>query len=311
MRWKPIRKKVKYKVLYQFIMLLFWLADHLPRQWTLGIYKQLGILAYHLFLSVRSLIAKHLNYAYDTKIKSSDLKKFTRKMFVNMAKNVADIFIARPFAKIEDLDSLVDYEGLHHLEKAYQKGEGVIALTCHMGAFELIGQALSFRYPTNILGKKLHNPNLDQLVVNYRTSHGANAVHSGERMLKIIRMLKKGEVVAILIDQDIPKVKGVFVDFYGKPAYTPIGAAWLALNTNAVVVPMAISRQTDERHLLRILAPVEVRKTGDSEHDLKENTQRFTHALEQLIRQDPTQWVWMHKRWKTQPQDVAMQKMAT
>lgn len=311
MRWKPIRKKIKYAALYQFIMLLFWLADHFPRRWTLAIYTQLGVLASHLLVSVKTLIAKHLHYAYGTEINRSQLKKFTRKMFVNMAKNVADVFIARPFRKVEELDKLIGYEGLHHLEEAYQKGEGIIALTCHMGAFELIGAALAFRFPTNVVGKKLHNPTMDQLVVNSRKGHGANVVYSGEGMLKIVRMLKKGEVVIILIDQDISKVKGVFVDFFGKPAYTPIGAAWLALNTHAAVVPMAISRQPDERHLLKILPPVEVRRTGDSEHDLKENTQRFTNALEQLIRQDPTQWVWMHRRWKTQPKDVAVQNMAT
>jgi Kdo2-lipid IVA lauroyltransferase/acyltransferase len=311
MRWKPLRKKVKYAALYQFIIVLFWMAEHFPRKWILAIYKQLGILSYHLLVPVRALITKHLNYAYGTEVTRMHLKEFTRKMFINMAKNVADVFIARPFRKVDELDGLIGYEGLHHLEEAYQKGEGVIALTCHMGAFELIGAALAFRYPTNVVGKRLHNPKMDQLVVNSRKGHGANVVYSGEGMLKIVRMLKKGEVVIILIDQDISKVKGVFVDFYGKPAYTPIGAAWLALNTNAVVVPMAISRQPNEQHLLRILPAVEVSRTGDSEHDLKENTQRFTHALEQLIRQDPTQWVWMHKRWKTQPKDIAMQKMAT
>lgn len=311
MRWKPLRKKVKYAALYQFIMLLFWMAKHLPRKWILTIYKQLGILSYHLLVRVRALVAKHLSYAYGTEITRPDLKKFTRKMFINMAKNVADVFIARPFRKVDELDSLISYEGLHHLEEAYQKGEGVIALTCHMGAFELIGAALAFRYPTNVVGKRLHNPKMDQLVVNSRKGHGANVVYSGEGMLKIVRMLKKGEVVIILIDQDIPKIKGVFVDFYGKPAYTPIGAAWLALNTNATVLPMAISRQPDDKHMLKILPAVKVDRTGDSEHDLRENTQRFTYALEQLIRQDPTQWVWMHKRWKTQPQDITMQKMAT
>ncbi len=308
MRWKPLRKRIKYAALYHFIRLLFWLADHLPRKWTLAFYQQLGLLSYRLLLPVRSLIAKHLDYAYGSKMSRIRLREFVKEMFVNMSKNVADVFIARSFRKTEELDKIMSFEGLNYLEEAYQKGEGVIALTCHMGAFEIIGAALAFRFPTNVVGKKLHNPRLDQLVQNSRRGHGAKVIYSGEGMLKIVRLLKKGELVIILIDQDIPKIKGVFVDFYGKPAYTPIGAAWLALNTQASVVPMALIRQADDRHVLKVMPPLEVSRTGNNETDLKENTQRFSLSLEQLIRQNPAQWVWMHERWKTKPKDVAMQE---
>lgn len=305
MRWKKIRKKVKYAVLYKFIKLLFWLADSFPRKWTLAVYQQLGVFAFHLMKPVRKLIAQHLQYAYGTDFRPSQINSFSRKMFVNMSKNVADVFIARAYRTKEDIEQVVDYQGLQHLENAIQKNQGVIVLTCHLGAFELIGQFLSFRYPTSAVGKRMHNPKMDKLLMDFRSGYGAKVIYSDEGLLKPLRILQKGEVFIILIDQDIPKGKGTFVDFFGKPAYTPIGAAWLALKSNAAVVPMAIHRLPNERHLVTILPEVEVSRSGNNEQDIQENTQRFTNALEHLIRQEPSQWVWMHKRWKTQPRAKA------
>lgn len=303
MRWKKIRKRVKYAALYKFIKLLFWLTDSFPRKWTLAFYHQLGLLAFYLMKPVRKLIANHLQYAYGKEINTQEIKAFSRKVFVNMAKNAADIFIARSFRTKKDIEKIVDYQGLQYLESAIQKNKGVIALTCHLGAFELIGQFLSFRYPTSAVGKRMHNPKMNKLLMDFRSDYGARVIYSDEGLLKPLRVLQKGEVFIILIDQDIPKGKGTFVDFYGKPAYTPIGAAWLALKSDAAVVPMAVHRLPNERHLVTILPEVEVSRSGSNEQDIQENTQRFTNALEELIRQEPSQWVWMHKRWKTQPND--------
>lgn len=304
-RKKRIRKKVKYSFLYQFIMGLFWLAAHVPRKWTLAIYEKLGRIAYYIFPQERKRIREHIQHALADEANSIDPDQFSKTLFRNIAKNVADIFITRSFTTAAELDRFVSTQGFEHLEKAYQRGNGVIGLTCHMGAFELVGPNLSLRgYKTSIVGRKLKNPKMDQLLVEYRKNHGSKVIYSGEGVLKLVRALKKGEIIGLLIDQDIRWAKGLFVDFFGKPAYTPIGAAWLAQSTEAAVVPMAIRRLPDDQQVVTMLPELEISKTGDTEHDLQINTQRFSDALEQLIRLDLTQWVWMHKRWKTKPEDV-------
>nr|WKN35491.1 lysophospholipid acyltransferase family protein [Tunicatimonas sp. TK19036] len=306
MTWKKrIRKKVKYKILYQFIQGLFWLAAHVPRRWTLAIYESLGRIAYYIFPQERKRIHSHLQYALGSQAQTIAPGQFSRALFRNLAKNVADIFITRSFTTSDELDQFVNTEGFEHLEKAYKRGKGVIGLTCHMGAFELVGPNLSLRgYKTSIVGRKLKNPKMDQLLVDYRKHHGSKVIYSGEGVLKLVRALKKGEIIGLLIDQDIRWAKGLFVDFFGKPAYTPIGAAWLAQSTEAAVVPMAIRRLPNEQHVVTMLPELDISKTGDTEHDLRINTQRFSDALEQLIRMDLTQWVWMHERWKTKPEDI-------
>ncbi|MBI4553118.1 MAG: lysophospholipid acyltransferase family protein, partial [Candidatus Latescibacteria bacterium] len=116
----------------------------------------------------------------------------------------------------------------------------------------------------------------------------------------VLRALRRGDVVGLLIDQDT-RVQGTFVDFFGQPAYTPVGPAVIALRTDAPVVPMAIHRQPDDTHLITVLPPIEPVRSGRWDEDMHEATRRYTGAIERLIRQAPTQWVWMHERWKTKP----------
>jgi KDO2-lipid IV(A) lauroyltransferase len=303
-KFKPIRKKVKYAVLYPFFQLLLWQAAFFPRRWTLALYRKLGLIAYHLFPKQRALVTRHYNYAFDKQMSAQEAIAFNKKLFANIATNAADLFIANRFHKLEDYQRWIDYEGMHHIEQAYQEGNGVIVLTCHMGAFDLIGSILAVQYPTNIIVRELHNPKLNSLLLRSRTRLGAKIFYSGDNMLKVVRHLHQGEIVILLIDQDIKRLKGVFVDFFGKPAYTPIGATWLALNTEAKVIPMAIRQKQNRRHQVTVSPPVPVTYSGDRENDLQENTARFSLALEQLIKLDLTQWAWMHRRWKTKPKDL-------
>ncbi|MEM6842652.1 MAG: lysophospholipid acyltransferase family protein [Bacteroidota bacterium] len=301
----PLRKRIKYKLLYRFVLGLLWLASHFPRKWVLGIYGLLGRLAYRLFPNERKIIAKNLNYALGEEAKAIDKQQFSKTLFRKLAKNVADIFISHSFRSSADLENIIEVEGFEHFEQAYQRGKGVIMLGPHLGAFEMVASYISSHgYKLNIVGRKLKNPTLDKLLVNHRTQFGAKSIYSQEGVLTLVRALKRGEVMAILIDQDVKWAKGIFVNFFGKPTYTPIGAAWLAQSTQAAVVPMAIHRLPNEQHKITVLPEVEIAKTGNTEVDLQTNTQRFSDVLEKLIRMDLTQWVWMHERWKTRPEDV-------
>lgn len=303
-RFKYIRKKAKYALLYPFIKLLLWQAKVFPRKWTLAVYKRLGLIAYHLFPEQRALVTNHYNYAFDTQMTPKEADAFNKKLFANIATNAADLFISTGYSKKEDYHRWIDYEGTHYLKEAYQEGNGVIVLTCHMGAFDLVGRILALQYPTNIIVREHRNPKLNDLLLQNRTKLGAKIFYSGDSMLKVVRLLNKGEIVIILIDQDIRRMKGVFIDFFGKSAYTPIGGTWLALNTKSKVIPMAIRQKEDYRHQVTVKPPVPVTRSGNKEQDLLENTERFSRALEDFIRQDPAQWTWMHRRWKTKPADV-------
>jgi len=300
---KRLQKKIKYAVLYRFIQTILWLAAHFPRPWILAFYEQLGKIAYRFFPDVKQQIQNNLKHALGTEASEINQEEFTRKLFSNLSKNVADIFISHSPPAWEKLLKNIKVEGLEYFDEAYQRGNGVIMLGPHLGAFEMVGTYLSHRgYQVNLVGRKLKNDTLDALLVKHRSRYGARTIYSQESVLTLVRALKKGEAAAVLIDQDVSWAKGVFVDFFGKPTYTPIGAAWLAQSTNTAVVPMAIHRLPNEEHQITFLPELDITKTGNTENDLQTNTQLFSKVLEKLIRQDLTQWVWMHERWKTQPE---------
>ena len=128
--------------------------------------------------------------------------------------------------------------------------------------------------------------------------HDVNVIYRDESPRKILKVLKENRIVGIVADQDVESVEGVFVDFFGHPAYTPAGPAALARASGASLIPVLIMRENG-KHSLVVEKPIELADTGDKEKDLVENTRRWSSVIESYIRKYPEQWVWLHRRWKT------------
>ena len=299
---KKLRKELKYNSLFLLVKSLIWLSGIFPRLWVLSFYGTLGKLAFIFAKKSKRRTIKHLTMAYGKEKPKEEIHQMASEVYENIGKNFADIVRMLNVKSLDKLEEVLDTYGLEHLENAYKKGKGVICLTCHLGAFELNATNISLRnYPLIIIGTRMKDPKLDALLVNNRTSRGAENIYRGEDTIKLIRGLKSGKLVCILIDQDT-KVKSTFVDFYGMQASTPIGATILALKTDAVVVPMSVTLGKDNRQKMVFKPAIEVIKTGNYEEDLVTNTEIFSKSLEDFIRENPTQWVWMHERWKHRPE---------
>jgi KDO2-lipid IV(A) lauroyltransferase len=103
-----------------------------------------------------------------------------------------------------------------------------------------------------------------------------------------------------MLDQNMTRTEGVFVDFFGRPACTTPGLAYLAAQSQAPVVPIFLLRNPDHRHTFRVLPVID--PPPDRQPDtMREYTQRYTAVLEGVIREHPDQWIWIHRRWRTQP----------
>jgi Kdo2-lipid IVA lauroyltransferase/acyltransferase len=296
---------MKYEAIYVCIRSLIFTSGLIPRKLLLSLGSTIGKLAYKFMHKTRNLTIEHLKMAYAKDLSEPEIAALSRKVFINIGKNAMDTIQAYNVRKLAAMEKIVSVEGIGHFDQALAQGKGLIALACHRGAFELIADVMTLKgYKTNVMGAALQNKKLDELLVNYRTAKGAKYIQIGQETLSVIKALKKGEVLAILIDQDKGKVKGTFVNFFDKPAYTPIGAALLALKTGASVVPTAIRRLPDDTHRITFLPALELIRTGQEELDLKVNTQLFTRYIEAFIREVPEEWVWMHERWKHQPEQV-------
>jgi KDO2-lipid IV(A) lauroyltransferase len=118
----------------------------------------------------------------------------------------------------------------------------------------------------------------------------------------MLKILKDAGTIGILADQNTMPEEGVFVDFLGVPACTTTGIARVALHTGAAVVPgYAVWDESLQKYRLQFEPPLELIRTGDTDRDILENTQRFAKVTEEIIRKYPQQWVWVHARWKTRP----------
>ena len=298
---RPAIKRIKYHFLYLLVKGLLLLVYYSPRNFVLRFCGFLGLLSYYLVSGARKKTILHLSMVYGAKKSEKEIKGMAKRVFQMIGKNTADVLRSVHMKDISDLRKITAVSGEEHLQKALASGKGVIVLTAHVGAFDLVGTYLAMMdYRPQIIGTKLKDEKLNQLLTQNRSRRGAEAIERGKDTLKVMRNLKSGGLLAMLIDQDT-KVKSVFVDFMGIPASTPIGAALFALRTGAKVIPMGIHLDQSNRQQLKIFPEVKITNTGNEADDLLQNTLILSKASEMLINQDPTQWVWMHERWKTKP----------
>jgi KDO2-lipid IV(A) lauroyltransferase len=298
---RPVKKKIKYSAIYYFVRCLIFISKLMPRQSWLSFCGFLGKLAYLFSGKSRRRSIAHLTLALGNEKSPAEILALCKRMYVMLGMNGGDILRAMSVRTLADLDKFLVVHGYENFERATAKGKGVIFLTCHLGAFDLQITVMSLRgLKPNIIGTPLKDERLNELLFNYRNAYGAVAVERGKETLRLLRSLKSGGLVAILIDQDT-KVKSRFVNFFGRSAATPVGAAILALKTGAAVVPTYIYLGEDKLQHMHILPEIPLEITGDEEADMITNTQSYTQFIEEQIRKRPEQWVWMHERWKTKP----------
>ena len=207
----------------------------------------------------------------------------------------------------ENIERVVVLDGHENFLAGQSRGKGVIYLTGHIGAWELSSYAHAlYGFPLHYMARPLDNEPLDGLVNRYRGLSGNKPIYKNEAARVMLRVLKDAGTVGILADQNTMPDEGVFVDFFGTPACTTTGIARVALHTDAAVVPgYAFWDENLRKYRLRFEPPVELVRTGDTERDVLENTQRFAKVLEEIIRRYPGQWVWIHARWKNRPKGEA------
>jgi KDO2-lipid IV(A) lauroyltransferase len=229
-------------------------------------------------------------------------KNVTRKMVRNLGWMAAE-FARLPRLTKENIEDVVILEGHENFLEGQRRGKGVLYLTGHIGAWELSSFAHAlYGYPLHYMARPLDNKRLDALVNQHRCASGNRPIFKNESARVMLKILKDSGTVGILADQNTLPAEGVFVDFFGKFACTTTGLARVALHTGAAVVPgYAYWDETTQKYRLRFEPPVELIRTGDTERDVFENTQRFAKVIEEIIRKHPDQWVWVHKRWKTRP----------
>ena len=267
-----------------------------------------AVLAHLLFLGTRrwkAVARGNLELAFP-ELDAASREKIVRGVYDNLGRVV--LSVARmPRLTSANIGEWIEYDGFEHYEWALQKGRGVMFLTAHLGNWELSAFAHAlFGNPMHVLVRPLDNPSLDRLVDRYRSLAGNQTIRKQDAGRKVLRALRNNEAVGILIDQNTMGEDRVFVDFFGRKASATSAFVKLAQRSGAVVIPgFALWRPEAGRYVLKFYPPLEWISTGDAAADLVGNTQLCQSVLERVVREHPDQWLWIHRRWKTQPEGAA------
>ena len=206
-------------------------------------------------------------------------------------------FARFPQMNRKNISDWIRYEGLEHYLNAKKAGRGVLIPTAHLGAWELSAFAHALMTePMHIMIRPLDNLRVDRLIEQRRQLSGNHLIGKWDSARAVLRALQQNQAVGVLIDQNTSLEEGVFVNFFGTPASANAAFAKIAARTGATVVPgFALWSAEENGFVLRFYPAIAM--TGDVQAD----TQRLHSFLEQVIRQHPDQWLWIHRRWKTRP----------
>jgi KDO2-lipid IV(A) lauroyltransferase len=193
----------------------------------------------------------------------------------------------------------VRLQGMDRIKKILDSGKGIISLVSHFGCWELQGAAWSVAgWPLAVVAFPQSNKQVDALILKNRTSTGMEIIYTGHHgTVRALRVLREGGVVGLLADQNAGK-DGLRLPFFGRDCSVTKAPAVLARKTGAVMIPMFMVREKDGTFTNHVLPEVKVDKTENLEKDIEVTTRRFLKVQEDFIREHPSQYFWVHRRWK-------------
>ena len=225
-----------------------------------------------------------------------EIRRISIRMFRNFAKYLVDFF---RFTKIdkEYVRNSVRLENLHYLDEALAKGRGVIALSAHLGNWELGGAVVGILgYPLWVVVLPHKNKKVNDFFNAHRKSKGIGVIPLGMAVRKCFELFKHNEMVALVGDRDFNE-RGPVLDFFGKASYFPEGPAAFALKTGAIISPVFVLRNQDDSFTLKFEKPIEVKPGVNKENDLLEIISSYKIIFENYIRAYPDQWYIFRRFW--------------
>jgi len=229
---------------------------------------------------------------------NAEIDVLVKKVFQNTGRTLAEVSRLRQLGQ-NGARKIVELESLQHLIKAKREGNGCIVLTAHFGNWELLGgMATTLGFKIHFLIASQHNLLVNDFLINLRKEMGVGIIPLERSAREVFKVLKANEIVAIVADQHA--ASGIKLNFLGREALVPKGPALFSIRKKAPVCPYLIRRERFDRHIVMAGPMIYPPDSGDEEADIRYITQKYTSFFEDGIRQWPDQWLWTHRRWKTE-----------
>ena len=271
---------------YKMVMFMSRVCCHLPYGLLMAVGRVLGNLYYLLISKQRERAVAQMMPALG--IDEAEARELVKESFVNLARNVLEILYMPALKNKENFSRFVEIDHLERMQEAIAEGHGVVVLTGHIGTWEWLSAAFTMNgLPVTAIAKP--QPNIQY----------TNALDDLRKTINV-QIFSRG--TSELMAAARAEGKPVLIDFTGFGCVNcPMGPAVFARKFHSPVIPAFILRQPDGKHKVVIGEVMRYNDTGNPDEDLFEFTVRMTKIVEQVIRENPTQWLWFQKRWNTTP----------
>lgn len=281
----------------------------LPRPLALALARLAGHLGYALISRQRNKILENLRFAYGKEKTEEEIRRIARDVLGHVIRTGVDFlqFTRMPASKAA---AFIDMGGADSFCKdILQEGKGLIIMTAHLGNWELLAGSFGLRgFQGAVVGRRIYYEPYNRWIVRLREAVGVRTIYSHEAVRRVREHLRRNEIVGLLPDQDMDNVRGIFVNFFGKPAYTSVAPVKFAMGAGTPLLPAFLVRTENDRYRLVFGDLLRPGVEGDRDRAVRKYTEAWTQSFEKIIRQYPEQWAWMHNRWRTTPEIVEAQK---
>lgn len=291
------RTRLRRNAEYIFLRGILLMITRLPYQVSLIMCKVLAVL--HYIIDARHRKRTLHNLRITMNLRGRKAREFALKTYLHLGEVLAETVYLLPRLTPDNFRNYIEIENEHYVQEALSGGKGAVLVGGHIGNWEIIGVT------TAMLAGKLYsvarltgNERVDGMVKDLRTRFGQEIIPKKGAMKSLVRALRNGYGVGILMDQD-GKSRGSIMPFMGQPASTLTTAARLAYQTGAPALFGYCHRIRTLRYRIRYLPPFFLEKTADRTDITLNTTRKLNRMLEEAIRANPTQWLWPHRRWKT------------
>ena len=293
---------IHYLVEWPPLAVLYVLLRVLPLSFFSQLATGVGTLLHIVSSGQRQRIRKNLDFAYGETLNRQQKDRICKEVPINMLKSFIEVAYTVHKKNQATVTGLIRIKGREHIDRALEKGKGVIAVSGHIGNFSITGLKMAAEgYTFHTVIREISNAYQNRLYEWYQTQLGQSFIPSRsftQIVKRILPALRNNEIVFLITDEN-RRHGGVFVDFFDHKASTAPGAAVLSLRTGAPIVPMFMVRHDDQSHTLIIEPELPLPETKDKQEAIIEITQQFTTRIENHIRTYPSQWFWAQKRWQT------------
>lgn len=297
MRLSRYVEKGAYLVTYVSFLGLVILAQRLPLKVAYGIASSVGDLLFFLWRRGRANAIDNMRRVLGPGAIDLEVRRTAQRSFRNYMKLLVD-FVRLPRTSDEEVESRVQGEGWEHIDRALEKGKGVLLVGTHLGSWDLAGLALAARgHELYVVAERQRPLWLNRIVRDWREVRGIHLIFMEQVLIPLFRALARNQLVGIVVDRPLPEGEGVTVEFFGEIISWPSGPASLALRTGAQILTGYLVRTLDGHFKGEIFPPVEFQPSGDKFEDLRWLSQKIVTLQEEVIRRYPDQWYMFRRMW--------------